>query len=249
MNQQSTQGKAENQTTCVAIIYTPPYNNSLLPTLDYAIFGHKELFPMRVFACMASSLDGKIGPAGVEHFVPLGSQHDLNHLVSLRDEADAVLFGAKTYRAWPKPHAGTDKKRILQHFIMSHSLNLDWGSELFQHAEIPVTVFTTRKNGGRDGMPAHVDIVEEADMSSIISHVQAQNVKSLLVEGGGQVLNQLIETKALQELYLTLVPALIGQPDAPGLLAGSSLSKPCHLEVLGSKQIGAETYLHLKFNY
>jgi len=204
---------------------------------------------MRVFACMASSLDGKIGPADIEHFVPLGSKRDLQHLESLRDEADAVLYGAETFRAWPKPHFGTDKQRVLKHFIMSRSMSLARNAELFQRTDIPVTVFTNNVEAGRATLPGHVNFVQTENIPALLDHIKSCGVESLMVEGGGEVLRQLIEVQALEELYLTVVPRFVGQPAAPGLLGGKPLAAPCKVQVLSSNHVDGETYLHMKFNY
>lgn len=206
---------------------------------------------MRVFACMASTLDGKIGPANTEQFVALGSKHDLEHLIALRDQADAVLFGAETFRAWPKVHRGTIKNRALHHFIMSRSLELDINSELFQDSSIPVTIFTNR-GAENNKFPLHVELVrvpEDIPMPFIMNYVHSAGVESLLVEGGGQVIGQMVESKALQELYLTLVPKIMGQASAPGLLGGQDLTTQYRLEIIDSTQVGEETYLHVRFNY
>lgn len=206
---------------------------------------------MRVFACMASTLDGKIGPANTEQFVALGSKHDLDHLIALRDQADAVLFGAETFRTWPKVHRGAVKNQVLHHFILSRSLELDINSELFQDTSIPVTIFTTRGTENHK-FPPHVELVrvpEDIPMPFILNYVHSAEVESLLVEGGGQVIGQMIESKALQELYLTVVPKIMGQTNAPDLLGGQNLSTQYRLEVVDSRQVGVETYLHVRFNY
>ncbi|MCF7904664.1 MAG: RibD family protein [Candidatus Marinimicrobia bacterium] len=200
---------------------------------------------------MASTLDGKIGPANTDHFVALGSQHDLDHLVALRDQADAVLFGASTFRAWPKIHQGTNPDQTLHHFIMSRSLDLDPGSELFQDPSVPVTIITSSDPGERE-FPPHVALFqtpEDAPMSTILDHIRARGYDALMVEGGGQVLGQLIAARAIQELYLTLIPQFIGQADAPGLLGSQDLGVPLQLEIIERKQIENETYFHIRISY
>ena len=209
---------------------------------------------MRIFACMASSLDGRIGPANVDQFVAITSRNDMQHLMRLRDEADGVLFGAGTFRTWPKAHKGLDGSRILKHFILSNSLDLDINTPLFQNPEIPIYIFSSSPEAvSEKRFPANVELVITPtgtdQLPFILKHAKKNGVQSLLVEGGGRVLQQLIESQLLQELYLTLAPKLFGQVDAPGLLGDVSLSNSPQIKLLSSHQLEGETYLHLEFKY
>lgn len=203
---------------------------------------------------MASTLDGRIGPADVDHFVSIGSRYDLQNLIKLRDDASGVLFGASTFRAWPKVHHGTDLQRHLHHFIMSRSLDLDFQSELFQHHEIPVTVFCGAKDVAvPEDLPPHVTLVHIPEgphqIEQLLEHVAGCGVEALIVEGGGEVLHRLIEAKALDALYLTLVPSVIGNVNAPALLGGRPLAEAPKIKVAESRLVGNENYLHLQFQY
>lgn len=209
---------------------------------------------MRVFACMASSLDGKIGPAETGRFVAISSRYDMDHLKSLRDEADGILFGASTFRAWQKVHWGHHKNRRPHHFILSRSLKLDVNSPLFLASDIPLTIFSSSAEAINEAdFPNHVNLVllpEGAGQTPfILQYIKRCGLQSLLIEGGGQVLYQFIEAQVLQELFLTLSPVIIGQQQAPDLLGGKTLSKPPQLKILSNKQIGDETYLHLGLKY
>ena len=209
---------------------------------------------MSIFACMATTSDGKIGPAGVDHFVAIGSRYDMENLISLRDEADGILFGASTFRTWPKVHRGNNPNQNAHHFIMSRSLDLDFNAELFQFPEIPITIFSGSTSGAsRPSLPKHVDIVstpdEPSQIDQILRHVASCGVKSLLIEGGGHILHKFIDAQTLDELYLTLVPSVIGDEMAPALLGGQRLAQPPLIKILNSKQVGSEVFLHLKIDY
>jgi len=209
---------------------------------------------MRVFACMASTLDGKIGPAGVDHFVSISSPVDQQHLKAIRDQADGILFGASTYRAWPKAHTGLKGVKKAHHFIMSRRLDLDVNTPLFQSKDTPITVF--KVSGGHvrpEHFPERVEIVgfpeDPGQIFSILNHIKESGVTSLLIEGGGRVLNQFIEAGVLQELYLTIVPAFMGNPDAPGLLGDLKLSNKPRLQLQSSKLVADETFQHFRLDY
>ncbi len=203
---------------------------------------------------MATTLDGKIGPAGVDQFVAIGSRYDMENLISLRDEADGILFGASTFRAWPKVHRGNDPNKKTHHFIMSRSLDLDFEADLFQFPEIPVTIFSGSDNAEpRQTPPDHVNIVSIPDqsgqMDQILRHIATCDVNALLVEGGGHILHKFITAQILDELYLTLVPSVIGDERAPTLLGGQRLTIPPHIKILSSKLVENEVFLHLKLEY
>lgn len=209
---------------------------------------------MRVFACMASSLDGKIGPANTDRFVAIGSRYDMENLISLRDEADGILFGASTFRTWPKIHRGNNPSRNPHQFVMSRSLNLDFSSELFQNQLVPVTIFTSSEDSLEDGIvPDHARIINvpegKGQVKAILEHMALSGVESLLIEGGGQILNQFFGAAAVQELYLTLVPVVIGGANAPALLGGVALSSRPRIKVLETRQVEQEVFLHLEFVY
>ncbi|MCF7825708.1 MAG: RibD family protein [Candidatus Marinimicrobia bacterium] len=203
---------------------------------------------------MATSLDGKIGPANVDRFVPIGSRYDMENLIALRDDADGILFGASTFRAWPKVHQGNDPQKIAHHFIMSRSLNLDFRAELFQNPEIPITIYSGSENTTpNQSPPVHVEIISIPDQPGqidlILKHVAQCGVKSLLIEGGGHILHKFITAQVLEELYLTLVPAVIGDEMAPALLGGQHLAALPHIKIRNSRQIGNEIFLHLELQY
>jgi riboflavin biosynthesis pyrimidine reductase len=209
---------------------------------------------MRIFACMATSLDGKLGPADADTFVPIGSRHDMENLMLLRKEADGILFGASTFRAWPKIHWGQNRSRVAHHFLMSNSLNLDFQAELFTDSSVPVTIFSKSPNSGTTGQFAnHVTVVTTPDgkdqLSFIQNYIARCGVTSLLIEGGGSILHQFTESRLLQELFLTLTPRIIGEKAAPALFGGKVLSKPPRILVQDNRLVGDESYLHLKFYY
>lgn len=203
---------------------------------------------------MATSLDGKIGPAHVDQFVAIGSRDDMDNLLTLRDAADGILFGASTFRTWPKVHRGKQRQSPAHHFILSRSLDLDFSAELFQNSEISITIFHGfQKDHNLPTAPDHVDLVALPEgpeqITYILEHIHRLGITSLLIEGGGTVLSQFVEARALAELYLTVVPIVIGDPLAPALFGGKRLTHKPKLTVLSQRQVDKEVFLHLGFTY
>ena len=70
-------------------------------------------------------------------------------------------------------------------------------------------------------------------------------MQRLLVEAGGDLLFQFLAADALEELYVTLCPLLIGGP-TPSLVAGSGFfaAELKRLQLLSSQVEGDEIFLH-----
>jgi len=211
------------------------------------------IWRMRIFACMASTVDGKIGPAGVERFISISSKRDLIHLQEIRDQADGILFGAETFRTFPRVHVARAKKEPAHHFILSRSLDLDLEAPLFQDRSVPVTIFTPDPQKKELQLPEQARLIAVGAsrnmMHEIAGHIQNMGIRNLLVEGGGHVLNQFISAGLLEELYLTLSFRIIGSSTAPGLTGNARFNNTPRLQVLSKEQHDNEVFLHLGLNY
>lgn len=215
---------------------------------------------LKIIACFATTLDGKIGYADTEKYVRLGTDADIHHLKCVRDRADTMVMGGKTFRAYPKPHLGHELGWVSRHVIVTRGESLletvSPQAPLFQHPEVPVTVASGMAVSPevRGHYPAGVDWVSLADggLSGLVGHLAGQGSKTILVEGGGEVLRLFLEARLLDELYLTVCPRMIGGRQAPGLCGGESLlstEMPWQAELLSSKTVGNEVYLHYRLIY
>jgi 5-amino-6-(5-phosphoribosylamino)uracil reductase len=76
-----------------------------------------------------------------------------------------------------------------------------------------------------------------------------RGVQTLLVEAGGELLSQFLAADALDELYVTLCPVLIGGK-TPGLVGGTGFSLHAlpHLTLMSSEVVGDEIFLHYRVN-
>jgi len=208
---------------------------------------------MKVIACVAASLDGKLSPEGAERYVRITSDEDIQHLLALRAEADAVLFGGATFRAWPKVHRSSQPDHTPHHIILSRSVNLPPEAPLFQaEPAVAVTIATPDVTGtdSRAPYPAHVSWLTFIDIPDLLQQLENRHdIQSLLVEGGGQVIRAFLEAQVLAEVHLTLCPLLLGGSTDwaggwnPGGTSGVRFS------ILGSRPLGDEVFLHLQCHY
>jgi 5-amino-6-(5-phosphoribosylamino)uracil reductase len=73
-------------------------------------------------------------------------------------------------------------------------------------------------------------------------------VKSLVCEGGGELLRSLAAEGLLDEIHLTVAPVVFGGLTAPTLtgLPGDFLPEPLDFRIAAMRAIGGECVLHLK---
>ncbi len=212
---------------------------------------------LRVFACLASSLDGSIGPANVDNYTRISSDADIEHLKQLRNDADVLLFGAETFRTYPVRHKAADSSHFPLHLIMSQAVDLDWEADLFHEPALSVGIVSPLPANHWPGTHPrgilHVPVPgdgPEADLNSLLEYLVKNGYHSLMVEGGGSIIRQFMEARLLGELYLTLTPTLIGQQDAPRLIQGSIPFKGgIRTKILSSHAEQGDIFLHLRISY
>ncbi len=81
--------------------------------------------------------------------------------------------------------------------------------------------------------------------------VRELGVRTLLCEGGGVLCSQLFAVRAVDELYLTLVPRILGGSEAPTLVEGAGFGPDEIPEAaLGQvERVGDELYLRYDFRW
>lgn len=210
---------------------------------------------MKVIACFAATLDGRIASARAPRD-RIGSEADLQHLLNVRNQADAILCGGETFREYPNVRRGSTGNVPLQ-CLLSRSLDLPDNAPLFQADPPPeVIIFTPAEPSEmiRNRYPHPITWVgtqEHHPVPAILDTLAARGIKTLLVEGGGHVMNLFLQTQAVHELYLTLCPLMLGGRDDPGLVTGPgfAVKDAPRTEILSLKQVGNELYLHLAIRY
>lgn len=216
-----------------------------------------------VFINVACSADGKIAPAN-RRFIPFGSKRDQELMLELRAEADAVMAGARTIEVGeislgPGPakyrKQRLEKKRAEYNLrvIVSGSGTLNPKAHIFEHRYSPIIVLTTAL--GQEHLKKNKVAADEIkacgekdlDFREALRWLRKQwDVRSLLCEGGGEVNAGLFEAGLVDEVYLTLVPIIIGGRFAPTLADGLGVAKvegAAQLELTSLKKHGSELFL------
>jgi len=205
---------------------------------------------MFVFSNLATSVDGKIGFGDRRHH-PLGTDLDRRHMLELRAEADAVLFGATTLRAYRK-FCGAGRGRPQQPMNVVVSSGLEGISPLwpfFSHPDRRRVLFT--------GAETPLGVVRKFEKTSsvhlldrptaknplarqILDRLSALGVRRLLIEGGGGVMWDFASQDLIDEYHVTVTPLILGGIGSPTLVApGRELA----LKLLQCRIRGDELYL------
>lgn len=179
-----------------------------------------------VFLGMVSSVDGAASVEG--HTAALGSEADRQAYRRLRELADAIFVGAGTVRAegyGPPPLSPAAVERRRQRgqppfprlVVVSGRLALDRDARLFTDPARRPLLITTAE-GAAQGQ-ALADVADlwpvgsgRVDLEAALRRLAAAGYRRVLCEGGPTLNGQLVAGGLVDELFLTMTPALVGDP-------------------------------------
>jgi riboflavin-specific deaminase-like protein len=225
----------------------------------------------RVLINVAQSLDGKLNPAHGWRTGPFQMSRgatDIERMVALRARADAVLIGAGNLRADdpdlalpPLEHArrrSEGQVEPLRVVVTRRGEGLTPTLRMFDASKggRSVVAHTSKIAAeARASLTPVATLVElgddEVSMPGLLAWLGEQGVRIVLCEGGGEINAKLFEARAVDELYLTIVPRVLGGTTAPTTVGGAgfppdSVGDP----KLGSlERVGDELYLRYDFTW
>jgi riboflavin biosynthesis pyrimidine reductase len=175
---------------------------------------------------MVMSVDGKIVVDGTEQ--GLGSKVDQRLMRELRVHADVVLNGAETLRqsgASPKLddplleqlRMNRGKPRLPIGCILSRSGDLPLKRSFFTSDEFQAVVYLSEAAGAKrreaieaTGRPVVVLPAGE-EVPAMLRHMRQElRARVLLLEGGATVNRQFFDVHAVDEVFLTIGPRIVG---------------------------------------
>jgi 5-amino-6-(5-phosphoribosylamino)uracil reductase len=212
---------------------------------------------------LATSLDGKIAdfqrsPAR------FGSKIDKDHLEAEIAKADATLFGAETLRSYgttlpirrpvllqQRQQQGKPPQPV--QIVCSASGVFDRQLPFFQQP-VPRWLLTTAVGAQPWEKGAEFDQVlvcsagDRINWHSALSHLKTLGIDRLMVLGGGTLVSALIEARAIDELWITVCPLLLGGNTAPTFLAGAGFTEATapRLELIELNGVNDEVFLHYR---
>jgi riboflavin biosynthesis pyrimidine reductase len=251
------------------------FERSELPAYDVpdplrALYGGPIGFDAPVvYANFVSTLDGVVamGPDVPPSVISGKSAADRFVMGLLRACAGAVVVGAGTLRAEPK-HLWTpdriDPDRAGAHSELRERLGLDLGGPALYlltesgnvDPELPAfrrgaTVITTPRGAARlaGRLPRPSRAVEAGPdtitAAAAMAVVRGDGHRVVLTEGGPTIIGEFLRGGALDELFLTLAPKLVGSTGEIGMLEGAAPAAPLDLELRSALE--HESYLFLRY--
>jgi len=194
-----------------------------------------------VYINMAATVDGKITSAARE-YPRFATPADRARMDRLRAEADAIVVGAGTMRSDnPKLHVREEDARRyreslgkgagLLRVLVTVSGRIDAGSRFFDEADGGDRVVATVEECP-ESVVAPLALRAEiwrlgrgrVELSGLLQRLGERGVERVLVEGGGELNWGFVRAGLVDELYVTVAPALLGGREAPTLLAGDGFS-------------------------
>jgi diaminohydroxyphosphoribosylaminopyrimidine deaminase/5-amino-6-(5-phosphoribosylamino)uracil reductase len=116
--------------------------------------------------------------------------------------------------------------------------------------EGPVLVYTESTDGRRrsdlEGRGAQVALLPDVEPAAVLADLYERGVRSVLVEGGGEVLASFTRSGLYDQVRVDCAPLLIGGRTAPGPLAGEgfpSLQEAARLEHFEARARGGDLLL------
>ena len=210
---------------------------------------------------MAMTADGKI--TSVQREEPkFTSRRDKRTMDRYRAEADAVLIGAGTLRADDPPlhlrdaemkayRASLGKPPELLNVVVTASARLDPAGKFFTSPHVAGRIVATVERAPserREALAAVADVwvlgEERVDLPELLRRLKARGVERVLVEGGGDLNWGFVLDDLLDELYVTLAPAMLGGRDAPTICEGEGLLMAGRrkLELLSAEVVDGEIF-------
>jgi riboflavin biosynthesis pyrimidine reductase len=201
----------------------------------------------------AAALEGRSGG--------LGGQGDRELFHQLRGRADVILVAAGTMRAEgygpARPDAEVRAARAARGqpevppiAVISGSLDLDWTAPFFTEAEARPIVITAPSADPRRMARAResADVIAtgdaRVDLTAALAELRDRGHELALLEGGPSVNRILYGLDLVDELDLTLAPALIGG-DPVRILQGAALEEAHRLEL--RQVLEHDSYLFLRY--
>ena len=218
---------------------------------------------------LAMSMDGKIADYQGKA-ARFASKADKKHLETQIARVDAVIFGARTLRAYgtslpisdPQLLALRDKYNKPSqpfHIVCSARANFDFNLGFFQQP-IPRWLLTTNQGSQalKESDRSHFEqiiISDSTDLESeqiswpeILATFSQLKIEKLAVLGGETLVTSLLELNLIDELFLTICPIILGGKLSPSPVGGVGFleESAIRLSLLTAEVVDGEIFLHYR---
>ena len=221
-----------------------------LPAEVERLYGGPFGFPgPALFANFVESINGVVAMRGVRSpFTLIRGDNEADKFVMglLRACADAVMIGAGTFRATPGRWTAeaiypklseefAELRRRLNKPSQPQMVVLTASGDLQRGPLHPQDLILTTAAGAHrlaeTGIESRVKVLSEShkiDLEAAVAYLRSEGFEQILCEAGPETTGQLVAHDLIDELFVTLSPALIGYAESEliGLLGGFSWEAP-----------------------
>lgn len=184
---------------------------------------------------MVSTADGKATLGGKTAAISADADRELFH--HLRTQADGILVGAGTVRI--EGYGKVTKTPELQAKREREGVRAE-----------ALAVIVTRSGNIPDDTPLLRDARESVrmigDLAGALGELRREGVRSLLCEGGPTLNSSLFAEGLVDELFLTLAPAIAGAKETKTIVEGGALPETVGLELLTAHEASGHLFLRYR---
>jgi riboflavin-specific deaminase-like protein len=224
----------------------------------------------RVLINFAVSLDGKINPAPGHRkgpFVMSRGKEDFRRMRLVRAQADAILIGASNLRVDDPGLTLAPEEREQRRcagrpeparvVVTTRGDGIRPDAKMFDRANggpayvVHAAVMPAATRERLAGVAQLVELGADAvPVDALLTWMRdGLGASTVVCEGGGVLVADLFAARAIDELYLTIVPRILGGAAAPTLAAGAGFD-PDQIQdarLASLEQIGDELFLRYEF--
>jgi len=217
-----------------------------------------------VWLCTGMSLDGKIS-SGQRVCTKITADDDRNFLYDHRVLCDAVMIGGRTLllddSGLTVKSVNRQRKRLalgkpkepIKIAVISDIKNLKTNGDFFNKGEAKKIIFTTT----RSSKTKIVNLQKKCDvyvygqgkvsLKKALKKLRELKIKSLMVEGGGELIFSLLKDNLVDEINLKIGNLILGGRNAPTLADGEGFTGQTAKKVKLISLKRKNNYLMLKY--
>ena len=194
----------------------------------------KEIKKPYVILSAAMTIDGKIASKSGDP--ELSDEVDWKEVHKLRTQVDAIMVGKGTIlKDNPKLHIKYFKHKGYHRIVVDSTLSIPLDSNVIDYQpQIYTTIIFSTENVPPDKIREfelkNVKVIksgkgERVDLANSLLILSNIGIKSILLEGGGNLNWGFIKDDLIDEMRLTIAPWIIGGKDAISLVEGTGFDK------------------------
>lgn len=221
---------------------------------------------IKIIVSTAMSIDGYIDDASAQRLI-LSNDEDWAEVRALRAQCDGILVGAETIRKdnpsiitycdkLKEKRRSEGKHEDPMKITVTRTGNFDPNANFFKTGTGPKLVIATAdaeaENLKRITDLAKVVLLTKSEISvqDIIEVLSKEGLKSVLVEGGQNILSMFFQEDIVDEFRLAIAPIFVGDSRAIRLVKDGSypFNKDRRMHLCSTKQLGDMSVMHFSKN-